>query len=1275
MQNAGIAMNEYSESWWHLKALLAGYARNASEVKAPSYEDQRHAKALSIFLTHADLATPRLNREAVDAILAGRLQWPRTRGEPYLGTNIPLSQFEELGLVSFYAGWCATHLNTVEDESVVDPTLIPVIQAIKHLKDIRWGWNGCIQPHYAYDEIDLKHLLQTEFGDRLSVEQLLPELELEGDMFRLKPGNQNFSAEISTQLWADLRRNHHPEETFSRWMMCFRVNCEWAMPVIFDRNQYEERREFNEQLLKFLAEEPTLSTSIDCYVRQSINEHDFSGLIRPTETHRQIAIDLNGNRTASTTTVKELPKPTLSSLEGMYPSSLGEASNALGFVISTHNIRLRGPELFYSWLVSTVVEASIHIEISRLASTGLVEKLVDLANARRPILKYLLYVILPTYDLPNYMALLLARGETSDVAFFHLTKRSFDRSRAPGTAYIQFLEDGYHQLLCREYVQAIQDRPDFLPRFLAVLEMLGEQCAFHSPDFFKQRESRLLLTLLDSLTNKQVSELAHSFAELSFYVEKSSHKQKCQKFRYFLGFWLIDRMDDTGIDPSEVIGNAVRDSLRALYKAEFFANLAGLRSLEASSFFESLSWKQLFVGVGQNLMLELSSFCDEWTQKLAYENPQSFQVADAIRHYLQVLISAGRAASETSAQQAIAGRVQEIIRLCGFKNRKKYVRLFEDPGSDKFDLWQQVCTYSNSFTDELYKDFIVRCAPSVPLNLLFALLERTSVIARGQLLHEAIDKHLSDSDNELGLQALEDAFTSASNTGRTEIASRMLSSAKKILAEDRFTNSTNRNFIRIRKVWQSYEYKFQLLELYESSKQDPASFEKFAFELSIPHDWRSSKFQSDERAHHDECKNFRRQLIATAFCDTDPAKTVRFMKQLYKETNHKHDGFVLLYGHIKLFAINQNKPELKSALSTFLAGAGKEQPDHMNESWVATILEAYHLSGAEGVDYFWAQLSPEQQGRRLIFTPYCRALLARRDSFTVKKILARYKEINHATLDELEIDELISELAKIEKDAPSTKDFLLIMAESAQRTVVQLQKHYNQIIAKDFEAYVEVVKPDQEPHEYLRDAMLAVAGELVLRKRNLQDKCKDEKGGVSFNGIKLEDWVNDWFVSLFDQRMSHAKLSLRDQKRGGHSASGKGPGEIDGFITSSNNTRVGIFEAFRLFSVDTTTIGAHLNKIAGYDGESLSPVVMVGYCDVKNFPNLVESYKSYVSEQAYKGYRAVEGSPGVLEAIHDVDHIWLGSEIRRRGHKDVVFYHLLINLHYSHPDVIADSDE
>ncbi|BBL22683.1 hypothetical protein [Comamonas terrigena] len=1264
-------MNEYSESWLHLKALIGSYGRGDLNVKAPSYKDQRHARALSVFLINAELATPRLNRKTVKAILEGGFQWPQVGGTKYLGTDIPLSRFEQLGLVSFYADWCAIHASSVNDESAIDPTLIPVIRTIEHLRDIKLGRNGYLRPHYACGERELRKLLQIEFGDCFLIEEILPELELECGKFRLIPGNQNFSIEISTQLWNDLRDYHEPEDAFIRWIMFFCVNCDRVMPVVFDGDQYKERIEFNEQLLKFLAKDTDLCASLDCYGRQSINEESFAYLIRPTEENIQIYIDLNGERSTSTTPEQALSRPSLSSLEDIYPSPLGEASSALEFVIHSKNMRIRGREFFYSWLVSNVVEASVRIEIAHLASSGLVEKLVDMANDKRPVLKYLLYFILPNYELPKYMLLLLAGNKTSDVAFFHLSTRSFDRSQGPGTAHIQCLENGYQQLLCHEYVQAIQNRPDFSSRFIAVVTMLGERCILHSPDFFKEIGYRLLLTILESLADKQVTEIAQRFAETRFDEDVFSCEKTCLHCRYLVGFWLIDRLKKTGADPSETIRDAVRESLREQYKKEFVSNLKGMKSLAPSSFFSTLSWKQIFIGVGQDFMLELSIECNEWAQSLVHKDEKSVAVADAIRHYLQILMHVGRTSVEISVKQAVASRVMEIIWLCGFKDRKRYVQIFEGPRSGNFDLWKQVCIYSNSVSDVMYEDFIKRCAPHMPLTHLFALLERTPVIARQNLLQNAIEKHCENTDYGIDMEAMEVAFNAAINLGQTEIASRIISSAKKIISQDRFTKSTNSYLVRIRKIWQSYEYKFHLLMLYEEHKEDPLKFEELAKTYQIPHE---SHFDSEDKVHHDDCRIFRRQITATAFSDSKPAKTISYMKQLYMETKREHHGFLILYGHVKLFAREKKKTDLKNALATFLATSGKGHPDQMKDYWVATVLEAYQLSGAEGVDGFWAQLSAEQQEHIRIFTPYCRALLARGDSFTVQKILARYREINHASLEKLEIEDLVSELTSIEKDGSSIKGFLSIMAEKSQRTDEQLQKHYNQIIAKDFAGYVAVVKPSQAVHEYLRDAMLAIANELTLRKRNLQEEGKDEKGKFSFKGIKLENLVNDWFVSLFDQRMSHAKLSLRDQKRGGHSASGKGPGEIDGFITSSDGSRVGIFEAFRLLSFDTTTIRGHLNKIAGYDGESLSPVVIVGYCDVTDFSKLVESYKSYVSTLSYKGYMPLEGALGELTVSHDFEHVWLGSETRRRGRKDIVFYHLLINLHFSPPVAATGSD-
>lgn len=1258
-------MNEYSENWQHLKAILAGYANRDRADEVYSYEEQRQAKAFSIFLAHAKLATPRLDRETVTAVLAGTLQWPRSYGAPFTGTGISLSQLERWGLISFYAGWCTTHSDSVRDLSTVDPSLLPLIEAVNHLKDIRYGRNGCIQPHYACPEAELRQLLHTEFGDHLTVEQLLAELELKDGFFTLPPGNQSFSSLISTHLWLTLRNTQTLEVAFFRWMMCFRVNCEWAMPVIFDEQQHEERKEFNGQLLRFLAADAELARDVDFYIKQSVNEENFSGRIRPMEIHHKLVVGDQGSRSDSIRTV-ELPKPTLSSLDDIYQPKVDHTSNNLEFTVNLHNSRMRGrSELFYSWLLSSTVDASIRIQGQHLISSGFTEDLVSLAESR-PILKYILLIVLPAYEHSNYMVLLLAHAKTSSVAFYYLAKQTFEHSRSSNRSYIHNLEDWYQQLVCREYIRSVEMEPDFISRVLSILKLLGDQCAFRSPDFSKGFEYRFLLNLLNTLGDQQVVQLAQAFTELPARIEGSRNEQLSQHYRYLLGFWLIDRLESSGIDPTGATCRALRESIQAYYGAELAANLEGLSSLEPSAFFATLPWGKLIAEAGPSYLLTLSNRCDEWKQSLAYTSPHSFGVASAVSQHIQVLMCLGRPTPFSGALHGVAARVQEIVRSCGFGSREKFANLFgEIPGSNKYDLWEDFCSYSNSFRDELYEEFVARCVPSIPLDHLFVLLEKCAVIARARLLHEAVDVRQSYGSDDLGLSGLEQAFASACDAGQTETAARLLESAKEILAQERFAKSTNQYIVRIRNTWQSYEYKWQLLELYDSNKSNPAIFQEAANELPIPHERKVSFGHSPDRSHYDDCEHFRRQLIAMAFSDADPAKSVLFMDALYRQTKQTHHGFVLLYGHLKLYAVDKDNTRLQHALAYFLSSAGSIEPEQMSESWVTTILEAYRLIASPEIDGFWMRLSAEQHTRLNILTPYCSALIARGDAFMARKVLARYQELNQSTPDDLGIDDLIIELSKVEAELPSMKDLVQLLNEGSQRSILQLQKHYAQVIAKDFETYVEIVRPDQPPHEYLKDAVLAVAHELVLRKRNLQVE-KNAKGKTRYQ-IMLEDLINDWFTSLFDHRMAQARVGFRDQKRGGHSASGKNPGEIDGFITSNDNTRIAIFEAFRLFSLDTKVISEHLDKIAGYDAESLSPVFMVGYCDVKGFSGLVKGYGLYISKKQYVGYAVVEDSPKELTVLCDTDHIWMAKETRRRDRKDICFYHLLLNLHFSPP--------
>ncbi|MBU3845372.1 MAG: hypothetical protein H9855_00050 [Candidatus Acinetobacter avistercoris] len=1257
-------MGEYSESWRHLKSILAGHAACVHDTKIYSYEEQRQAKAFSIFLVHAKLATHMLNRETVEAVLVGALPWPRSSGVPFSGSDIPLSQIEQFGLVSFYAGWCNIHCNLVRDIDSVDSSLVPLIEAVNHLKDICYGKNGCIQPHYACAEGELRQLLQAEFGEHLTVEQLLPDLLLEGGVFSQPPGNQYFSSLISTYLWLNLRVMLSPKEAFSRWMMCFSVNCDWAMPVIFEQLEYEERNGFNEQLLIFLAEDIALAVDIDLYIMQSINEDDFSGRIRPMEIDRELFSHDQDSGSCLNSTV-EFPKISLSSLDGIYPAKVSGASNNLGFVVDLHRAGVRGrSELFYSWLLSSTVNASIQIQSQYLNSSGFTEELVKLADSR-PILKYILFLILPAYKHSNYIVLLLSHSVTSDVAFYYLAKQTFEHSRNRDTSYVQNLEDGYQKLVCREYIHSVEKEPDFVTRVLSILAVLGDQCAFRSPDFSRGFEYRFLLNLLDTLESPQVVQLALAFADLPVRIECSQYEQSRQHYKYLLGFWFIERLESLGIDPTGATCRALRKSIRGYYGAEFAANLEGLSSLKASAFFATLPWRKLIVETGQCSLLALSNRCEEWKYNLTCDSQHPFNVASAVCQYLQMLMCLGRPTPFTKPLYGVASRVQELVRLFGFGPRGKFVHLFWDAGGGKYDLWEKFCSYSNAFRDELYDEFVNRCVPSIPLDHLFVLLERCTVIRRVRLLHETIGIRQSSASDDLGLTGLEQAFISACDAGLTETATRLLESAKEILAQERFANSKNQNSVRIRKVWQSYEYKWQLLDLYETYKSDAARFQQEADELLIPHKRKESLGQTIEPAHYNECDYFRRQIIAMAFSEHDPANTVQLMEALYRETKRGHHGFILFYGHLKLYAVDQDRTRLQHALAYFLRSAGSIEPEQMSETWVATILDAYRLIDAQDIESFWLRLSAEQHTRLHILTPYCRALITRGDDFTVRKILARYQELNQSTPDDLGIDDLLSALSEVVTDLPSMKEMVQLLNEGSQRSTLQLQKHYAQVLSKDFETYVDIVSPNQQPHEYLKDAVLAVARELVLRKRNLQSGNATKEKPSS--GIMWEDLINDWFTSLFDQRMAQARVGFRDQKRGGHSASGKSPGEIDGFITSSDNTRIAIFEAFRLFSLDTTVISQHLNKIAGYDSESLSPVFMVGYCDIKNFSELVSSYCSYVSKQRYAGYTVAEDLPREVTVLCDIDHIWLGTETRRRGRKDIVFYHLLINLHFSLP--------
>ena len=333
----------------------------------------------------------------------------------------------------------------------------------------------------------------------------------------------------------------------------------------------------------------------------------------------------------------------------------------------------------------------------------------------------------------------------------------------------------------------------------------------------------------------------------------------------------------------------------------------------------------------------------------------------------------------------------------------------------------------------------------------------------------------------------------------------------------------------------------------------------------------------------------------------------------------------------------------------------------MAASWVAMVLDVMiQVGDQQRADEYWRKLTGEQHRTREILLPYCKGLIQRGKPLAASQIINEFRECNLILSEhDVGLAELITQLSQALPNQNSVLDIVHAMAESSQRSIDQLRQHYLRITGGSFEDYVQITGGGRSKEMFLKKVITEVAGELLLRKKNLQSQQSTDG---QLNKIIHEDLINDWFASLVDMRMAEARIGFRDQKRTGSSESGKSPGESDGLITDSKNRRIAIFEAFRLFSLNKKVITEHLNKVSGYDAEALSPVFMVAYCDAKDFSKLTVGYHNFISKTDYTGYKK-DGLAVKIDEESVTDNLWVCTETRLRGEREVMFCHLLLNMH------------
>lgn len=311
-------------------------------------------------------------------------------------------------------------------------------------------------------------------------------------------------------------------------------------------------------------------------------------------TTRTIHVGLVENRASDSTEIEALPKPTLETLAHCFPIVPTDGLDNIQFATTLGRYSHSGHlNCFYTWLIFSCIDASVVVDGQALSSTGFTEALLELA-ASSPSLKYALFSESPFYSRASFNLLMLSRSEWCDYALHNLSQRIAYPWHRDGDVPAQYFDKGYQFLVRDEYLRAISEDALTGERLVRVAEVLGERCHLQAANFARTFEYEFLVTFLEGFTHKQLLCFGDALSAYLDAAHDESHIPRSKEHRYFLGFWALERLDSLGIDLTNAVRDALRESLFAYYHRDFESCIQGAVSeLQPSLFFSTLPWHRL----------------------------------------------------------------------------------------------------------------------------------------------------------------------------------------------------------------------------------------------------------------------------------------------------------------------------------------------------------------------------------------------------------------------------------------------------------------------------------------------------------------------------------------------------------------------------------------------------------------------------------------------------------------------------------------------------------
>lgn len=1215
--------------------------QGGEDFSSRGINEHRRAKDVASLLCCASLGTPELSRDYVSGFLLGNSSWPKYNGESFFFDGpVEIETLEDLGLISFEAGW----LNVLGSDEIKvndssDSELKKTSAAYKVLKEIIYGWEGFVLPHLCISERKAEKAVNNL--------DILEGYEEKDNMYILLESemDRRIADLISGYLWENLIHSFegNGRDAFSEWISILTVfnksYCKYQVSFFDD----DSANKFSEEAVNYILEDqgvkqswPRLRSQIEACVRTSnlFLGSGYKPVADDSKSNLKVSLDVEGE-TFSLSDVLDIKKEECQRMSS-FPEFWGwfkEYSSSVNLFDVSRYFEL------INVLLAKDLKYSLFYPSERL------DKLIEGSKSRPGLLVVLLGCILEVSS--GLICYLLLRKDTSSVAlmsiFNLLIKREENNdiedvlwSSAIGVYNSILIESGNLD----EAVDTGWLICEMVKKSLSGFDGRGDD-----------RHSWKLKKFFELMNDPSI---LHASDELLESLEENNIDSIC--WGLYIFFWLLGCSEKSCFSERVDHQNVIEEKILGLYR-EYSASfgVGGALCGDASDFFSGLPWSSLSL---VSIRKIVKSF-DIDDVDMAYKE-KGFRVNNYIKNHFSVLLEVALESSSEDARRLVNDEMVEIINRAGFSSDDR-VGIFERGFSgDGSILWERACDFIKDSSCDVFSSLINGMEGGSSLDQILYLYQVLESPDRKKIIMDMIEGvDVSEgSHNFRSVVGLEEALRLSANNKMLDLSSELLFLGKSLKKGGRFDP-----------VWEEYGYKIELLKVfYDESLECRNKVERLR---GVQNPSFGSRGVTDGRSR--ECDRFLRMLIGIVKVDYDLDSSISIFDALYKESRNQiylDNKFAILIEKYAGESGSASDVLYRQAINEWRSGSVKlEEPSSLSTQQVHSLFYAWLKMGEfSKIEIMWMKLSGAQKRSYRVSLVYAEAM---KNAGKTDEAFSVYQGLMKRETDFT--DEQRGELSSFKEALKGSVGFqsrfkaLRRLHYPHERyTHESLQDSWNAIKCLPFEDLGRVVSSkavldEVRKEDFLKEQVVSVCRSLVRRKGNLIVRPATEKKG-SYKLTK-EDLINDWFVSLYNQKVSWFGLSCREQERSGVAPSGKGAGELDGYFYDNAGEGLAIFEAFRLESLSKKIIDDHLNKINGYDVNANSPVVTLCYCFANEFVQLTKKYQKHICSMQYSGFDGVDlQRHGVIEGncIYEKNFVLL-EEHRAIRSKKVIFFHVLLN--------------